>query len=281
MGKERMEPGRGRRPDVVKGSGKGKGARPTPKPSVRGKSRSPFYAVLGVIAGIAILLIVWQVTRPTSMGVVRIDPSAPLPEAEGYLMGDPAAPVQVLEFADFECPACMSFATLTEPDVRRNLVATGQISFRFLDYPLPQHLNSWDASMAAACAHEQGKFWEMHDLIFANQDRWATQATRRPKAIFSSLAESLELNMGQWNECFDSRKYLNQIAANQREAERRGVRSTPTFIIGSRMIANAMSWDSFKAFVDSALAEAPARDATRGAGGDTTTSRSVPPPESH
>ncbi|HEX7121313.1 MAG TPA: DsbA family protein [Gemmatimonadaceae bacterium] len=267
-----MEPGRGRRPDVVKGSAKGRSS----KPAVRAKSKTPFYAVLGVIAAIAVLLIAWQATRPTSMGVVVIDPNTPLPEAEGYLLGDSAAPVQILEFADFECPACMSFATLTEPDVRRNLVATGKVSFRFLDFPLSMHLNSWDASMAAACANEQGKFWEMHDLIFANQDRWSSMATRRPKGIFANLAESLGLNMGQWNECYDSKKYLNQIAANQREGERRGVRSTPTFVIGSRMIALALSWDSFKMYVDSALAQV---DTTRAGNGDRALERQVPPPD--
>lgn len=258
--------------------GSGGGARSGSKPAVQAKSKGPFYALLGAIAGAAVLLIVWQASRPTSSGVVMIDPNTPLPEAQGYLMGDPAAPVQVLEFADFECPACGSFATLTEPDVRSRLVQSGQISFRFLDFPLPQHLNSWDASMAAACANEQGKFWEMHDQIFANQDRWATQATNRPKAVFERLAQSLGLNMSQWDDCYDAQKYKLNIAANLREGENRGVRSTPTFIIGGRMIANAMGYDQFKMYVDSALANAPARGGQGGFGGDTAATRTVPPP---
>lgn len=276
MGKERMEPGRGRRPDVVKSPGKGGKApeRSAAKTAVRPKSRTPFYAVLGGIAVIGLAFIAWQASRPTSMGVVMIDPNTPLPEAQGYLMGNPDAPVQVLEFADFECPACMSFATLTEPDVRKRLVETGQISFRFLDFPLVQHLNSWDASMAAACANEQGKFWEMHDQIFMNQDRWATQVTRRPKTVLEPLAQSIGLDMAQWNACYDSQKYKLEIAANQREGEKRGVRSTPTFVIGSRMIANAMGWDQFKTYVDSALAEAPRPVPS----GDTAAARTVPPP---
>ena len=269
---------------MTKSSGKqGKGAsgvgtRSGAKPAVRPKSKAPFHALLGVIAGAAVLLIAWQAMRPRSSGVVMIDPNTPLPEAQGYLVGDAAAPVQVLEFADFECPACGSFATLTEPDVRSRLVQTGQISFRFLDFPLPQHLNSWDASMAAACANEQGKFWEMHDQIFANQDRWATQTTNRPKAVFSRLAGSIGLNMSQWDDCYDSQKYKLNIAANLREGENRGVRSTPTFIIGGRMIANAMGYDQFKMYVDSALATAPTREGQGGFGGDTAAARTVPPP---
>ncbi|HSA55213.1 MAG TPA: DsbA family protein [Gemmatimonadaceae bacterium] len=263
-----------------KGSPGGSGSASTrsgSRPAVQPRSKGPFYALLGVIAGAAVLLIAWQAMRPTSSGVVMIDPNTPLPEAEGYLLGDSAAPVQVLEWADFECPACGSFATLTEPDVRRRLVQTGQISFRFLDYPLPQHLNSWDASMAAACANEQGKFWEMHDQIFANQDRWATQVTNRPKAVLTRLAQSVGLDMSQWDDCYDSQKYKLNIRANQVEGETRGVRSTPTFIIGSRMIANVLGYDQFKMYVDSALAMAPAGEARPGVGGDTAATRAVPP----
>jgi protein-disulfide isomerase len=233
---------------------------------VQPRSKAPFYALLGLIGVAAVGWIAWQATRPTSLGVVMIDPNTPLPEAEGYLLGDPNAPVQVLEFADFECPACGSFATLTEPDVRKRLVETGQISFRFLDFPLSMHPNSWDASMAAACANEQGKFWEMHDQIFANQDRWATQVTNRPRAVFTPLAERVGLDMARWNQCYDEQRYKQQIAANQREGERRRVGSTPTFVIGSRMIALNLGWDEFKAYVDSALAEAPARPAPADSG---------------
>jgi protein-disulfide isomerase len=129
------------------------------------------------------------------------------------------------------------------------------ISFRFLDYPLPAHLNTWDASMAAACANEQGKFWEMHDQIFANQDRWNTQATRRPKAVLAPLASSIGLDMTRWNECYDTQKYRLAIAAHLKEGENRLVRSTPTFIIGSRMVPGAIGYDVFKAYVDSALTE--------------------------
>jgi protein-disulfide isomerase len=254
--------------------GRGGAGKPAPKPARTGatpgaprtvsrassRSRGPFYALLGVIAAVALVLLIWQVSRPQSSGVVTIDPNTPLPKAEGYLLGSDSAPVQILEFADFECPACGTFATLTEPDVRRRLVETGMASFRFLDFPLSVHLNSFDASMAAACANEQGKFWEMHDQIFAYQDRWATQATRRPKSIFSGLARTIGLDMGRWDECYDTKKYRLNIMANQREGESRRVQSTPTFIIGSRMIASAIGYDEMKAYVDSALAERAARD---------------------
>jgi protein-disulfide isomerase len=213
--------------------------------------------LLGAIALSAVVFIGWQMSQAKSSGIITIDPNITLPEASGYLMGRPDAPVKILEFADFECPACGSFATLTEPDVRKRLVGTGLVSFRFLDFPLPIHRNTWDASFAAACANEQGKFWEMHDQIFATQDQWNGEVTNRPKAVFARLAKSLALNEAQWEECYDSQKYKLNIAANQREGERRLVQSTPTFIIGDKLIPGALGFDQLKAYVDSAAALAP------------------------
>ena len=153
MAKDRMDAGRGRSGKPVKPA---QGSQPSKKVQVRGSDRRPFYALLGAIALAAVVFIGWQMSQSKSSGVITIDPSMQLPEASGYLMGNASAPVQILEFADFECPACGQFATLTEPDVRKRLVETGQVSFRFFDFPLPIHPNSWDAHFAAACANEQG-----------------------------------------------------------------------------------------------------------------------------
>lgn len=264
MAKDRVESGRGQ------GGGKpvgkqGGGAKPAAKVSVQRRDKTPFYMLLGGVAVIALGFILWQARGAKSSGVITIDPSVKLPEAAGYRLGKADAPVQVIEFADFECPACGTFATLTEPDVRKRLVETGIVSMRFLDYPLPAHLNTWDASMAAACANEQGKFWEMHDQIFATQDRWNTQATDRPRGILRGLAKDLALDMGKWDECFDTQKYKLNIGAHQREGVDRRIGSTPTFVIGSRMIPGALGYDAFKAYVDSALADRPGAADSAGA----------------
>ena len=259
MAKDRVEAGRGRSGKQVRpAAGASQPGAQKKKVEIRGTDRRPFYAVLGLIALAAVIFIGWQMSQTKSMGVVTIDPNMQLPEASGYLLGNASAPVQILEFADFECPACGSFATLTEPDVRKRLVQTGQVSFRFLDFPLAMHRNTWDASMAAACANEQGKFWEMHDQIFATQDQWNGEATNRPKAVFTRLVKTLQLNESQWNGCYDTQKYKLNIAANQREGERRHVGQTPTFIIGDKLVAGALGFDQMKAYVDSAAAKAAA-----------------------
>jgi protein-disulfide isomerase len=190
-------------------------------------------------------------------------------------MGSATAPVEILEFADFECPACGSFATLTEPDMRKRLVETGLARFRFMDYPLPMHPNAWDAHIAASCANEQGKFWEMHERIFAAQDQWSAYATNRPKAVFSRLAGEIGVNGSQWEECYDSQKYKLNIEANRREGERRLVQSTPTFIIGDKLIPGALGFDQLKAYVDSAAAKAAASPVSP-IGGDTALKKGPP-----
>jgi protein-disulfide isomerase len=275
-----MDAGRGRTGQQVKKQGAqgAKGAPAGKKVAVRAADRRPFYMLLGAIALAAVVFIGWQMSQSKSSGVITVDPSITLPEATGYLIGSATAPVEILEFADFECPACGSFATLTEPDVRKRLVETGQARFRFMDFPLAIHQNTWDAHMAAACANEQGRFWEMHDQIFANQDRWNSQVTNRPKSVLKRIAQDLQppVNLSQWEECYDSQKYKLNIAATQREGERRLVQSTPTFIIGDKLLPGSLGFDQVKAYVDSAAARAASSPVTP-LGGDTALKKGPPP----
>ncbi|MEX2181249.1 MAG: thioredoxin domain-containing protein [Gemmatimonadaceae bacterium] len=207
------------------------------------------FTVILVVVGLAgVAILGWATTRPVKTLV--LDPAAlPRVAAAGILKGDPNAPVQVVEFADFECPGCGYYATVTGPDVARLLVETGEISFRFVDLPLSGHLNSVAAHNAAHCAHEQGKFWEMHDRIFNGQHEWNTQATRAPKKVLERYARAVGVDIAQWNECYDSERMLPQILANRTEAERLRVSSTPTFLIGNRMVPGNVSYDQFRAYV--------------------------------
>ena len=209
-----------------------------------------FYGVLALIAIVGAVLI-WR-TAKTPRKVNAIDVQATPAQAEGYLLGNPNAPVQIMEFADFECPACANFATITEPDVRQRIVNQGLASYRYFDFPLPQHKNSIAASNAAACAADQGKFWEMHDLLFRNQPDWNGESTNNPKKYFEQYAKQLGLDMGKWNQCFDSQAHMSRIMGNKAEGERRQIAQTPTFFIGNKMIPGALTYDQFKAYVDTA-----------------------------
>ena len=230
---------------------------------VRNASTRPksFIYALGAVALIGASILGYSFMRKPAAGVgteIKYDPATSGP-SQGYTMGKADAPVEIIEFADFECPGCGNFATVTEPDVRKRIVETGLAKFTFYDFPLSQHKNSQPAHLAAACAADQNKFWEMHDRIFATQDQWNTQATDNPKPFFEKYAEDLGLNKKTWEECFDSKKHQGRILANMNEGEKRQVGSTPTFIVGTKSYPGALPYDVLKAIVDSATQKPDAK----------------------
>ena len=223
----------------------------------RGQNKRIFYVAIGVlvVAGIAILS--YTTMKPKAPTAFQLDSAIALVPNQGHVIGSDTAPVEVVEFADFECPSCANFATLTEPDVRSRLVNTGVIRFRFVDFPLEMHPNARAAHLAGWCAAEQNKFWEMHDAIFSFQDRWSGYATKRPNRVFSELAKNVGLNMSQYEGCVSSNKYAGQIQSNVDEGLKRQVNGTPTFFIG-RTKTGPVTYDEFKRYVDQALEQARA-----------------------
>ena len=268
MARKGVDGGRGRRPGVVNSAKRG------------GPGRGFWIALVG-IAIVGIVALAWVASRPKNQ-VTQIDPNLPPLQAQGYVLGSPNAPVEVMEFADFECPACGQFAVLTEPQVRTELVNTGKVRVRFLDFPLQMHRNTWDASLAAACANDQGKFWEMHDALFANQDKWNGEATSRPRGPISELAKGIGLDMNKYGACMDNDTHRAQIQANQAEAIRRQVGQTPTFIFNGTVVPGAIPFDAYKHYVDEAMKSAPARTdssaATAPATGSAGTAATKPAP---
>jgi protein-disulfide isomerase len=224
------------------------------KTQVRKQSRSGFYALLGAVAVVGAAALFWVTNRNTAE-IKPVDTSIPLPKAEGYVKGSPDAKIEIIEFADFECPGCGQFATVTEPDVRTKLIETGEVRFRYMDYPLPIHQNTMAASLAAACADEQGKFWEMHDRIFMGQPDWSSYATSNPKKFFKEYAGQIAIDVAKWDACFDSQKFVPKIESHRNEALKRNIGSTPTFLVNGRQLTGSMSYDAIKALVDSAKAD--------------------------
>ena len=221
----------------------------------RPASKRNFYLMLGVAALAGVALIYWLAVRPKETApVAAAIEGVPAAESRGYVRGSPAAPVEIVEFADFQCPACENYATITEPDVMSRIVDAGLARYVFYDFPLEMHPNAWPASHAAACADDQGKFWEMHDVIFREQPNWSRE--RNPKGAFERLAREIGLDVAAWESCYDSRKHQRRIAANLAEGQRRGVGSTPTFFIGNRKLPGVQNYDRIRAYVDSATREA-------------------------
>jgi protein-disulfide isomerase len=227
------------------------------KKPVQKSSNKRFAGVLVAVALVGVAALGYVLTHQGPK-VIVVDPKIPPGAPAGHLMGKADAPVQVLEFGDFECPGCGNFANLTEPDIRTRLVNTGVVAFHFYDFPITVHKNSFTAHLAAACADDQGKFWEMHDRIYAGQDEWSdlvNPAMTDPLSILRRYANELGLDVKPWEQCVTTQKYTAKIMGNQAEGIRRHVELTPTLIIGSRQV-NGVTYDQFKQLVDSALADA-------------------------
>jgi protein-disulfide isomerase len=237
-----------------------------------------FYLLLGAIALAGIAALVYQVRRPKGVSIpanVTVL-AADTAGFRGYLLGSDSAKVEISEYADYQCPFCADFASIQFPAIRQQLIQTGLVRWRFRDFPLNMHPHSRVAAHAVACADEQGKFWEMHDQLFNQQDQWNGQATSRPKGKFQEYAKAIGLNVDRWEACYDARKYDPRIKANEQMAVKRGASQTPTFVIGNKMIGGAISFDHFKALVDSALVLAKADSGKPAAGGDTGKATAVP-----
>jgi protein-disulfide isomerase len=212
-----------------------------------------FLWLLGAIALVGVAWLGYVATKPkaspTDVRIVADTTNAGPPQ--GYLLGKVDAPVKILEYADFECPGCAGFATITEPDVRARIIEPGLASMTYYDFPLTMHRNTLAASNAAACADEQGKFWPMHDRLFQAQDEWNGEATDRPKAFFKRYATEVGVDVAKWESCYDARKYQKRINANLADGLRHGVGSTPSFIIGNKLYRGMGGYDEMKAIVDS------------------------------
>ncbi len=221
---------------------------------VRASSRpKAFLWVLGLIALVGVAALGYVASKPKSRvaDVNNVADTTNAGPAQGYLLGKVDAPVKIMEFADFECPSCGGFATVTEPDVRTRIIDPGLANLTYYDFLIPGHRNTLAASNAAACADEQGKFWPMHDRIFQGQDEWNGEATDAPKPFLKRYAGEVGLDVAKWESCFDARKYQKRISANLADGLRRGVNSTPTFIIGNKMYPGMRTYDELKKLVDS------------------------------
>ena len=159
--------------------------------------------------------------------------------------GPENATVTVIEFSDFECPFCGKAA----PTVKQVKEQYGdRIRFVYKHFPLPSHSTAPKAAEAAECAGDQGKFWEMHDKMFANQ-----------KALFPNslkgYAKDIGLNTTAFNNCLDSGIMASRVQSDQQEGNTFGVKATPTFFINNRKIEGAQPLSAFQSAIESELAK--------------------------
>lgn len=141
--------------------------------------------------------------------------------------GNPDAPLTVVEFSDFQCPACTEFFSDVQPSLIEKFVETGEVFWVYKNLPLKQHPQAAIAAVAAECAGEQNKFWEMHDLLYSNQNKWTTE---NPDEALVDLANQTGIDGDTFRECLNSRQALEHILADLYDSQGI-VDTTPAFII--------------------------------------------------
>ena len=172
----------------------------------------------------------------------------------GRIRGNEAASLWIVEISDFQCPFCKQWHDQTFATIDKEFVQTGKARMAYLNYPIPSlHPNAMAASEAAMCAAVQGKFWELHDALFEQQNKWAKE--KDPMPIFASFAVSAGVDPKNWNACMTSHAAKPLIDADQQRSSASGVQSTPTFFVGTRKILGAYPVDTFRVVINEELAK--------------------------
>jgi protein-disulfide isomerase len=175
---------------------------------------------------------------------ISLDPPREVVEDAGRPSRGPAdAPVQIVEFSDFQCPYCLqSVATIER--VLKEYGDRVRLVYRHL--PLPNHPDAWPAAEASMCAAEQDRFWPFHDRLFANQDKLAVDALKQHAA-------DLGLDTAAFNACVDSRRHQAAVQADTEAAQALGVSGTPAFFVNGRPLSGAQPFPRFKEVIDEEL----------------------------
>ena len=192
-------------------------------------------------------------------------PSAPsgigLVNAEDYMdddpvMGDPDAPLTIVEFSDYQCPFCARFKDQTLGLLKEQYIDTGKVKFIYRDLPLDTTCNAnmgrqlhpfaCKAAEASECADEQGKFWEYHDLIFAGQGSLSIESLKQ-------WASDLSLDTNKFNDCLDSGKYEDEVINDLNDASAIGGSGTPFFLVGEIPLSGAQPFSEFQKAIEAQL----------------------------
>lgn len=215
-----------------------------------------FYLLLAGVA-VAAGVLIWLGSRPRTDATptVGASPAVTITAADsafrGHVLGSDSAPVEVTEYADFQCPHCAEFAIVQFPTIREQLINTGRLRWRFMEYPLGFPWSKISA-LAAECAADQGKFWQMETALFEHQSEWG-RGRKNPLGQFRDLAQGMGLDVGAFNTCISDEHPAGRIEWSRQVGIAQAVTGTPTFFVRGRKVEVATS-DGFKALVDSLTA---------------------------
>lgn len=171
-------------------------------------------------------------------------------EANDWVNGNEDSAVELIEYSDFQCPACASYYPL----VRQLSIDFGSdVKFVYRHFPLKQHKNAELAAKSAEAAGRQGKFWEMHDKIFEGQSYWENESDGGARGIFKGYAISLGLNTEEFTNDLDAKDVKEKVQENYESGVRAGVSYTPSFFLNGAKIQNPRTYDEFKNIIEQAI----------------------------
>ncbi len=171
-----------------------------------------------------------------------------------YVLGKSDAPLTLVEFTDYQCPFCGRFETTTFPEIKKNYIDTGKVRFILRDLPLDFHPFALKAAQSVHCAGDQGKYWEMKELVFKNQNKIDVDS-------LAGYAKDLSLNGDTFKSCMADGKHLKEIGDEAKYAASLGISGTPTFVLGKavgdsvegRVIVGAQPLAAFEAAINEML----------------------------
>jgi protein-disulfide isomerase len=171
--------------------------------------------VRDLLAGMLILCLGWGQAAMADSGAIVDD---------GRVRGRADAPITMVEYSDFTCGYCLKFFRETWPRLQAKYVDTGKVKFVYRDYPRADRGPGVEAAVAARCAGAQGRYWAMHDRLFA-------EGGRLESTVYKGFAKTIGLDQAQFGKCFDERRHLESIFLDRQEANRWGFHGTPGFIL--------------------------------------------------
>lgn len=180
---------------------------------------------------------------PVSAGAVSGAPQ------NGKIKGNPNAPVTIVEYADFQCPACGQYAKTIAQDIDEAYVKTGVVKVEFRHYAFLGK-ESQRAAEASECAAEQGRFWDYHTALF-NAQRGENRGAFSDDRL-KAIANGMGFDSAAFTTCFDSGRYTERVKASTEEGKAQGVNSTPTFFINNQKVVGVGPFDSYKRVIDAA-----------------------------
>lgn len=231
---------------------------------------NPSYFISASIlaAGFLIALAVIYTNKGDESGNSGLDPASKKEESIAYsreamdflvarekdfILGNPAAPVAIVEFGDFQCPFCGHFFADTLGRLKETYVKQGKVKFIFRDFAFLGQ-ESIDAAVAARCAGEQGKFWDYHDYLFTHQSGENNGAFSL--ANLKKFAKEVGLNEVDFNTCLDSKKYEEVVKNDTSQAKNLlKVDGTPTSFINGQEVVGALPFSQFETLIQAELAK--------------------------